>query len=72
MPLPPARLIWVNNPDGSTEGTSTSQAAAVEVPVYINDRRTEYLFSVKLLAPSDVPCSVWYQRGIALSAWADK
>jgi len=37
---------------------------------YINAKRTEFLFDVGMPSPSDVTPAVWYQRGLALVAWA--
>jgi len=62
--MPPIRFTWVRK-----EVLAKSKKLTVEVPVYLDNTRTKFLFSVNLERPGDIPVSVWSQRGVSLSCW---
>jgi len=61
--LPLARFTWKLKSSEDTKG------GKLALPAYLNDTRAEFLFSVDVDAPSDVPRTVWSQRSVALSCW---
>jgi dynein heavy chain 1 len=61
-PLPPTSFRWTRE----TQDTSNF----IEVPVYLNSKRTSILFTVQLRVSSAVPLSIWCQRAVALIAWS--
>jgi dynein heavy chain 1 len=66
--MPDTAFVWRHTPDLVKQ--AQTDAAVVNVPVYINGKRTEFLFDVDMPSPAGVAPSVWYQRGLALTAWA--
>jgi dynein heavy chain 1 len=66
--MPDTAFVWRHTPDLAREPKSTTPS--VNVPVYINGKRTEFLFDVDMPSPADVTPATWYQRGLALTAWA--
>jgi len=67
--MPDTAFVWRHVTDQQPV-VAQDGATAVRVPVYINAKRTEFLFDVGMPSPSDVAPAVWYQRGLALVAWA--
>jgi dynein heavy chain 1 len=59
--LPPVRFTWVKDMKASE--------SSIKVPVYLDYTREQYLFSVNLECPKNIPSSVWSQRGICLVVW---
>lgn len=62
--MPPIRFTWVTK-----DVLKKSKQLTVEVPVYLDNTRKKFLFSVNLERPKDIPISVWSQRGVSLSCW---
>jgi len=66
--MPSMRFTWVHDPnvnkmkDGAEPGIAS-------VPVYLNTVRTNFLFSLRLRCPKDLPPNVWSQRGTCLTVW---
>jgi len=71
-PMPDTAFVWRHTLTTSEHQTAPDddRASSVSVPVYINGKRTEFLFAVDMPAPPAVPPAVWYQRGLALTGWA--
>jgi len=62
--LPATRFTWVLiDEKKKDDGTYAS------VPVYLNANRTNFLFSLNLRCPKDLPPTVWSQRGTCLTVW---
>merc|ERR1712137_340872 len=61
--MPPVLFTWKLIEDANEK---SSEHAAINIPVYLNEMRLELLFSVDLNGPVDIPATVWYQRGVAL------
>lgn len=62
--MPPIRFTWVTK-----DVLKKSKKLTVEVPVYLDNTRTKFLFSVNLERPKEIPITVWSQRGVSLSCW---
>jgi len=63
--MPPMRFTWILK-----EEAEKDKKLYVEVPVYLDDTRTKFLFSVKLERPEGIPLPIWSQRGVALCVWS--
>lgn len=71
--LPMTRFQWLFRPpkeeDSPTED-STHREGKITLPVYLNETRAEYLFSVDLPVQKDsVPTTTWFQRAVAINVW---
>jgi len=69
--LPPTKFTWkFKSPDANVpDPKSKTSTNRVQLPVYLNDTRAEFLFSVELDSPRDMKANSWYQRGVALTVW---
>jgi hypothetical protein len=76
--LPPMRFRWVpaagtgtgtSHPAGAASA-STSATAMMQLPVYQDTTRLDYLFSIELPRPATLPAQVLVQRGVALVVWS--
>lgn len=69
--LPPVLCTWQNKPatpSGSSDSAaSSSNASTVLIPTYLNSERRHLLFAAPLAAPADIPHTVWFQRGVAMT-----
>lgn len=75
--LPPVLCTWQNKPAAAATATSDVNAASsssgevqaptVLIPTYLNSERRNLLFAAPLSAPSEIPHSVWFQRGVAIT-----
>ncbi len=75
--MPDMCFTWRHKEDSKLSTTTTTSSAqqqdgllSVSVPVYVNNRRTEFLFAADISGPARTAKDLWYQRGVALSAWA--
>ena len=59
-PLPPSVLRWIR---GEPTGNNL-----ISIPVYLNNARKKLLYAVKV-SGGKVSSNIWYQRGVALTAW---
>ena len=62
-PLPAVKFTW------KLKDNKADNSQNVSIPVYLNDVRAEFLFSVDLKVPSDTPKTMWHQRCISLTTW---
>jgi len=67
QPLPPTRFVWKNVDSRVSQRTPDDKKSTVVVPVYLNESRTQLLFSVSMQAKEKVAESIWYQRGVAIT-----
>jgi len=66
--LKSTRFTWVKR-EGPV-GAEAKDDGTVTVPVYLDQTRQVFLFSVQLKRPSDVSASVWAQRGTCIAVWS--
>jgi dynein heavy chain 1 len=66
--LPPVLCTWQNKPNANANMGSGEQPSSVLIPTYLNTERRNLLFAAPLRAPADIPHTVWYQRGVAITA----
>lgn len=59
--MPPIRFTWVKD--------APPNPSVIKVPCYLDFTREQFLFSVQLPRPKDIPEAVWSQRGISLIVW---
>jgi len=62
--MPIVRFTWTKI---DPKAKDTEQLASV--PVYINQARANFLFSLRLRCPKDLPPNVWSQRGTSVTVW---
>ena len=62
--LDPIRFTWCNS-DGGAESHEVPHGQC-KIPVYLNETRLEFLFSVLLARDDAIPSRGVYQRGVAL------
>jgi hypothetical protein len=76
QPLPPTRFVWKNIELSFSQGIQVSNVilntpddkkSTILVPVYLNEARTQLLFTVPVPTREKVVESVWYQRGVAIT-----
>lgn len=65
MDLPPSHFEWVLK-ENIKEDKGTQR---INIPVYLNSTLEQLLFSIKLAVPSQIPESVWSQRGTCITLW---
>jgi dynein cytoplasmic 1 heavy chain len=69
--LPTACFEWKHVPaDSKNAGASADDI--VSLPVYLNQSRKPFLFSVNLKCPTAIPKFVWSERGACITAWTPK
>jgi len=72
-PLPSTRFTWVKR-DKSMDEVERDETARGEVyasvPVYLDATRQNFLFSIRLRRPNNIPATVWAQRGACITVWA--
>lgn len=68
--MPDTAFVWRHTLDRAQRQPPMPRSNSVNVPVYINGKRTEFLFAVDMPSPVDIAPAVWYQRGLALVTWA--
>jgi hypothetical protein len=62
--LPGLVLTWKNKEVGQAQDTLQ------DIPIYLNETRLDHVFTVKMRLPQDIPSSVFFQRGTALTIWS--
>eukprot|EP01117_Protostelium_nocturnum_P006264 TRINITY_DN2259_c0_g1_i6.p1 TRINITY_DN2259_c0_g1~~TRINITY_DN2259_c0_g1_i6.p1 ORF type:complete len:4259 (-),score=1954.67 TRINITY_DN2259_c0_g1_i6:110-12886(-) len=68
--IPFAKFTWNNREKGEKADSSSSLSGSeIMIPVYLNDTRAEFLFSVPLAIPKDSSPLAWSQRAAAIVAW---
>lgn len=68
--LPPVKFTWKHKIEQSkTDSNNNHNNDKITLPVYLNETRAEFLFSVDLNSPPDISLYTWYQRGAALNVW---
>ncbi|EFA77050.1 cytoplasmic dynein heavy chain [Heterostelium album PN500] len=65
-PIPTTTLTWRDKDDPIF---SENQQGKLSVPVYLNDTRSELLFSIDLPFQSGTTKQSWYQRSVSISSW---
>lgn len=60
--LPYVSFTWRQN--------VAATAQQLSLPVYLNEMRRDFLFSVDVAFPQGSQAAAWYQRGLALTAWS--
>ncbi len=79
--LPPMRFRWVpaagsgtplpaGAASASASASNASATALMQLPVYQDTTRLDYLFSIELPRPVTLPAHVLVQRGVALVVWS--
>lgn len=63
QPLPPTKFTW------KRKGESGPKTNKLAVPVYLNETRAEFLFSVDVESTGEVTPITWCQRGVAMTVW---
>jgi dynein heavy chain 1 len=63
--LPAVKYTWRLRDTQATAGDK------VNIPVYLNDTRADYLFAVDLKIPNDYSKNMWYQRCISITTWSN-
>jgi len=70
--LPTTRFTWIHrtNTQEQEELEEVKRGETyVSVPVYLDQTRQTFLFSVRLRRPNSIPASVWSQRGTCITVW---
>ena len=62
-------LIFLTLQASADAAGAAGDEDTIELPVYLNHSRSDFLFKLKLAGPAGVDRSVWSQRGTALVAW---
>jgi len=63
--MPTVRFTWKLVDENNAP---TSKLA--NVPVYLNTGRTNFLFSINVACPKEIPVELWAQRGVAFTVWS--
>lgn len=68
-PLGPCRFRWVLRENQKDE--LNDELAHYSVPIYLNKSMKNLVISAKLRVPRSIPTSVWSQRAVSMTVWAD-
>jgi len=68
-PLAPSRFRWVLKDDQQKE--LNEELTHYSLPVYLNKSMKNLVISAKVRVPASIPTSVWMQRAVSMTVWAD-
>jgi len=70
--LPTTRFTWIHRAKTQEQEEQEEEKRGetyATVPVYLDQTRQTFLFSVRLRRPPSIPASVWSQRGTCITVW---